>query len=90
MHENQLNRFKAVSWGPTNNDASKNPEVEVHPALAALKAQHNYAHQQEQCPGAWFNSLGGLAGSITTTSTEADIQELLNNYEAGLPMLLDE
>lgn len=88
--ENQLNRFKAVSWGPTNKGATENPDVQNHPALKALFAQHAFAHQQEQCPGAWFNSLGGLAGSITTTSTEADIQDLLNNYEAGLPMLLDE
>jgi len=88
--ENQLNRFKAVSWGPTNITASDNAEVKAHPALAALANQHLYAHQQEQCPGAWFNALGGLAGSITTTSTEADIQTLLDNYTAGLPTLLDE
>ncbi len=88
--ENQLNRFKAVSWGPTNKAAVDNVEVKAHPALAALAAQHEYAHQQEQCPGAWFNSLGGLAGSIATGSSEADIQTLLANYEAGLPTLLDE
>ena len=88
--ENQLNRFKQVSWGPTNITASENADVKAHPALAALAAQHEFAHQQEQCPGAWFNSLGGLAGSITTTSTEAQIRALLANYKAGLPQLLDE
>lgn len=88
--ENQLNRFKAVAWGPTNKSAVENAEVKAHPALAALAKQHEYAHQQEQCPGAWFSSLGGLAGSIATGSSDAEIQALLDNYEAGLPMLLDD
>lgn len=88
--ENQLNRFKQVSWGPTNLEASKNSDVISHPALAALAKQHEFATQQEQCPGAWFNSLGGLAGSIATNSSEAEIQALLSNYEAGLPTLLDD
>ena len=88
--ENQLNRFKAVAWGPTNKTAVENAEVKAHPALAALAKQHEYAYQQEQCPGAWFSSLGGLAGSIATGSSDAEIQALLDNYEAGLPMLLDD
>ena len=88
--ENQLNRFKAVSWGPTNLTASENAEVKAHPALAALAAQHKYAHQQEQCPGSWFLALGGLAGSIAQNSTEANIRTLLANYAAGLPELLDD
>ncbi len=88
--ENQLNRFKQVSWGPTNIKASENQAVKEHPALAALAAQHEYAHQQEQCPGAWFNSLGSLAGSIATNSTEAQIRELLANYTSGLSILLDD
>ena len=88
--ENQLNRFKQVSWGPTNIEASQSSDVLAHPALAALAAQHEYAAQQEQCPGAWFNSLGGLAGSIATGSSQSDIQTLLDNYTAGLPTLLDD
>ena len=88
--ENQLNRFKQVSWGPTNIKASQNEAVVNHPALAALAAQHEFATQQEQCPGAWFNSLGGLAGSIATNSTEVQIRDLLANYTAGLSTLLDD
>ena len=88
--DNQLARFKQNAWGPTAKAASENEEVKAHPALAALAAQHVYATQQSQCPGAWFNSLGGLAGSIATNSTEADIRNLLANYEAGLPTLLDD
>ena len=88
--DNQLARFKQNAWGPTAKAASENEEVKAHPALAALAAQHAHATQQTQCPGAWFNSLGGLAGSIATNSTEADIRDLLANYEAGLPTLLDD
>ena len=89
-YENQLNRFRSVSWGPSNIQASNNSEVLAHPGLNALKAQHVYAHQQEQCPGEWFNALGGMCTSITPTSTEAQIKALLSNYQKGLPELLDD
>lgn len=88
--ENQLNRFMEVNWGPTNIEAASNPDVASHPALAALQKQHEFAKPQENCPGAWFTALGGLAGSITTNSTVADIKALLSNYEKGLPELLDD
>ena len=88
--ENQLNRFRKVSWGPSNKVASNNADVLAHPGLNALKAQHTYAQQQELCPGDWFNALGGLCGQIATGSTEAQIRALLNNYQSGLDELKDD
>lgn len=88
--ENQYTRFDRVAWGPTNKKASANEAVKHHPALDALAKQHQYATQQEVCPGAWFNALGGLTGQITTTSTEAQIRTLLSNYAKGLPELKDD
>lgn len=88
--ENQLARFREVSWGPTAIAASQDAEVKAHPALAALAKQHEYAHQQEACPGSWFSSLGTLASNITSDSTTAQLKSLLKNYSDGLAQLLDD
>ena len=86
----QTERFKEVSWGPTNNDASARDEVKSHPGLAALAKQHEYAKQQGQCPGAWFVALSTTAKAVTTNSTDDQIRAILNNYKNGLPDLLSE
>ena len=86
----QTERFKEVSWGPTNNEASEREEVKSHPGLAALAKQHEYAKQQGQCPGAWFVALSTTAKAITANSTDADIRQVLTNYENGLAELLSE
>ena len=86
----QTERFRQISWGPTNKATSQKDEVKAHPGLAALYKQHEYATQQGQCPGAWFLALATAAKSITATSSDSDIQGILNNYKNGLPELLDE
>ena len=86
----QTQRFKEVSWGPTNTKSSQREEIANHPGLAALNAQHKYATQQGQCPGAWFVALATTAKSIKNNSTDDQIRAVLNNYKNGLPELLDE
>ena len=86
----QTERFNKVSWGPTNNEASQREEVKSHPGLAALAEQHEFAKQQGQCPGAWFVALATTAKAITANSTDAQISEVLQNYENGLNELLSE
>ena len=86
----QSQRFKEVSWGPTNNKSSQKEEVLAHPGLAALAKQHVYATQQGQCPGAWFVALSTTAKAITSDSTDAQISQILENYKNGLPELLSE
>ena len=86
----QTERFKEVSWGPTNKEAAEREEVKSHPGLAALYAQHEYATQQGQCPGAWFVALSTTAKAITTNSSDADIRAVLQNYKNGLDELLSE
>ena len=88
--ECQSQRFKEVSWGPTNIKSSESPDVKAHPGLAALYAQHEYAKQQGQCPGAWFVALSTAAKEITLNSTDDEIREILRKYKAGLPELLSE
>ena len=86
----QKERFHTVSWGPTNIEASQDQAVLAHPGLAALAAQHQYAAQQGQCPGAWFVALAATATAITASSTDDQIRSTLATYAAGLPDLLSE
>ena len=79
-----------MSWGPTNINSSKEPEVLAHPGLAALAKQHKYATQQAQCPGEWFLSLKTAASGVTPTSSDAQLRTILDNYYAGLPVLLSD
>ncbi len=86
----QTERFNSVGWGPTNVVTSKKADVISHPGLSALRAQHEYASQQGQCPGTWFSTLAALATAITTSSTESSIKENLQAYENGLPLCLSD
>ena len=86
----QTERFNNVSWGPTNKKSSQEKAVVDHPGLAALAAQHQYATQQGQCPGAWFVALSTTAKAVTAGSSDADIRKILDNYKNGLPDLLSE
>lgn len=86
----QSERFKEVSWGPTNKKSSQKEEVLAHPGLAALAKQHVYATQQGQCPGAWFVALSTTAKAVTKDSTDEQIRQILLNYKNGLPDLLSE
>ena len=86
----QTQRFNAVSWGPTNKQSSEEENVLAHPGLAALRAQHEYATQQGQCPGAWFVALSTTAKAITDKTTDEQIKQILTNYKNGLPELLSE
>ena len=86
----QTQRFNQVSWGPTNRVSSEAENVLAHPGLAALKAQHEFASQQGQCPGAWFASLATTCKAIRATSTDDELRQILENYKNGLPELLSE
>ena len=88
--ECQTERFKEVSWGPTNKDSAEREEVKSHKGLAALAKQHEYATQQGQCPGAWFVALSAATKAISTASTDDQLRQILDNYKNGLPDLLSE
>ena len=86
----QTQRFKEVSWGPTNSKSSQKDDVLAHPGLAALSKQHAYATQQGQCPGAWFVALSTTAKAIKSDSSDEQLKQILLNYKNGLDELLDE
>lgn len=86
----QSERFDRVKWGPTNIASSENPEVAEHLGLNALKAQHEYAYPQGQCPSNWYNLLAGIATTIKASSDESALRDLLASYDASLAELLDD
>lgn len=85
----QGQRFDEASWGPTNKAASQKPSVLAHSGLQALAKQHEFAKPQGQCPGAWFTALATTAKAVTATATDDQLRLILQNYENGLPELLD-
>lgn len=85
----QGQRFDQASWGPTNKNASQKESVLAHAGLQALTAQHEFAKPQGQCPGAWFTALATTAKAVTATASDDQLRLILQNYENGLPELLD-
>lgn len=86
----QLERFTSAKWGPTNKVVAERDDVKEQPGLAALAAQHEFATQQGQCPGAWFVALQATATLIETNTDESTIRSLLQTYEDGLDALKSE
>lgn len=87
--DSQFERFNKAKWGPTNKAASQKEDVLNHKGLQALAAQHQYAKPQGQCPGSWFTALATTAKAVTSSATDDQLRSILNNYELGLPELLD-
>ena len=85
----QVERFNEANWGPTNKEAAQDPAVLAHDGLQALKAQHEYAKPQGQCPGNWFTALATTAKAITAGLNDTQLRTILQNYENGLKELLD-
>lgn len=83
----QKERFESVSWGPTNLKAMELPSVLNHKGLKALREQNVYAQIQKPCPGNWYSQVTGIATAITKNSTDAELQEKLNNYASSLDEL---
>jgi len=80
----QKERFESTSWGPTNTKVMELPEVLNHPGLKALREQNVYAQEQKPCPSNWFSQVAYIASSITASTSDSDIQGILDNYTVNL------
>jgi len=89
----QLERFNAVSWGPSNKVDQQNDAVKANPGLVALAEQMEAkAKPQGQFPGKWWDTAGAIAGSLHdagAAATDTQIQNILNTYHAALDGMLD-
>ena len=78
----QMERFNALSWGPSNLVDQASPEVQANPGLAALLAQAPYSVPQGQIHGSWWDIAKVIASEVKAAPAgdEAALQAALDNY----------
>ena len=83
--EVQLERYKAVGWGPSNLQAQQSEEVQADPALAALGAQLAFTIPQGQYPGDYWSLATGLGDDIIggkfNDADDAALLDVLKGFE---------
>ena len=83
----QMERFEALSWGPSNLNAQKNPAVQANPGLAALLKQNEYSRPQGQIHGSWWDIAKVIADDVKAATDEAGLQAALDNYKNKISAL---
>jgi len=76
----QMERFEALSWGPSNLVDQAAPEVQANPGLAALLLQNQYSRPQGQIHGSWWDIAKVIADDVKAATDEAGLQAALDNY----------
>ena len=87
--ECQLERFNALSWGPSNSNAQKNEAVQANPGLAALLAQSPYSIPQGQIHGSWWDIAKVIGDDVKAAKDDAGLQAALDNYSAKINALFN-
>ena len=83
----QMERFEALSWGPSNLNAQQNPAVQANPGLAALLKQNEYSRPQGQIHGSWWDIAKVIADDVKAATDEAGLQAALDNYKNKIAAL---
>ena len=78
--QGQMERFEALSWGPSNLVAQSSDAVQANPALAALIAQSPYSVPQGQIHGSWWDIAKAIGDDVKNATDEAGLQQALDNY----------
>ena len=76
----QMERFEALSWGPSNLVAQASDAVQANPGLAALIAQSPYSVPQGQIHGSWWDIAKVIGDDVKNAEDEAGLQQALDNY----------
>ncbi|MBE5818994.1 MAG: extracellular solute-binding protein [Clostridiales bacterium] len=78
----QLERYYEFGWGPSNNAAQGNQDVQGDPLLAALLEQNVYSVPQGVIPNDWWTEAVALYTACAEVGkTEADFRAALATYE---------
>ncbi|MBR0425959.1 MAG: extracellular solute-binding protein [Clostridia bacterium] len=85
----QMERFNALSWGPSNLKAQASPEVQANPGLAALLKQNEYSIPQGQIHGSWWDIAKVIADDVKAATDEAGLQQALDNYKDKITALFN-
>ena len=78
---NQLERYDAVGWGPSNIRALQSDALRSVVTLQALMEQNRYAIPQGVIHGAWWEIARTITNSLKWGS---DAQKALDNYDSYL------
>ena len=76
----QMERFEALSWGPSNIVDQASEAVQANPGLAALIAQSTYSVPQGQIHGSWWDIAKVIGDDVKAATDEAGLQKALDNY----------
>ena len=76
----QMERFEALSWGPSNSADQASEAVQANPGLAALFAQAPYSVPQGQIHGSWWDIAKVIGDDVKAATDEAGLQAALDNY----------
>ena len=76
----QMERFEALSWGPSNTAAQASDAVQANPGLAALIKQAPYSIPQGQIHGSWWDIAKVIADDVKAATDDAGLQAALDNY----------
>ena len=76
----QMERFEALSWGPSNLVDQASEAVQANPGLAALLAQAPYSVPQGQIHGSWWDIGKVITEDVKAAADEAGLQAALDNY----------
>ena len=83
----QMERFNALSWGPSNLVDQADPAVQANPALAALFAQNEYSVPQGQIHGSWWDIAKVIGSEVKAATDEAGLQAALDHYYDSISSL---
>ncbi len=76
----QMERFEALSWGPSNLADQASDAVQANPGLAALIAQAPYSVPQGQIHGSWWDIAKVIGEDVKAAEDDAGLQAALDNY----------
>ena len=76
----QMERFEALSWGPSNVADQTSEAVQANPGLAALIAQAPYSVPQGQIHGSWWDIAKVISDDVKEAEDDAGLQAALDNY----------
>lgn len=86
--DNQLARFNAFEWGPSNIEAQADNAVKSNISLLALTKQNEYAVTQGNINGSWWDIAKLLGAEAKAAKTEQDLKDALKEYEDAIKAVL--
>jgi arabinogalactan oligomer/maltooligosaccharide transport system substrate-binding protein len=86
--DNQLERYETFGWGPSNLEALATDAVKNDISLKALFEQKEFAIQQGNINGSWWDIAKLLGSDAKNLTTDDELRGALKTYEDAVNNLL--